>query len=75
MEYPKAEHVHTRKLVLDRVRALVAKEVENLEHEISREAERQERGGGHGSLLVHLDGQLSAYQDMLQRIDAMKNEG
>ena len=75
MAYPQAEHVYTRKQVLDRIRALVAKEVERLEYEISREAERQERGGGPGSLLIHLDGQLSAYLDTLQRIDALLSEG
>ena len=76
MSYPQAEHVYTRKQVLDRIRALVAKEVERLEDEISREAEREERDGtAHASLLVHLDGQLSAYQDMLRRIDAIVSEG
>ena len=75
MAYPQAEHVHTRKQVLGRIRELVAKEVENLEYEISREAERQEAGVGYGSLLVHLDGQLAAYLEMLRRIDAMLLEG
>jgi len=75
MVYPQAEHVYTRKQVLDRIRALVAKEVERLEYEISLEAERQERGSGYGSLLVHLDGQLSAYLNMLRSIDALLSEG
>src|SRR3990167_1513271 len=75
MVYPQAEHVYTRKQVLDRIRALVAKEVERLEYEISLEAERQERGSGYGSLLVHLDVQLSAYLNMLRSIDALLSEG
>ena len=76
MAYPQAEHVYTRKQVLDRIRALVAKEVERLEDEISREAEREERDGtAHASLLIHLDGQLSAYLDMLWRINVLLSEG
>ena len=75
MAYPQAEHVYTRKQVLDRVRTLVAKEIERLEDEIGREAEREEREATvNASLLIHLDGQLSAYLDMLRSIDALLSE-
>ena len=73
MAYPQAEHIYTRKQVLDRVRALIAEEIEGLENEIGRESELEERGGtARASLLIHLDGQLSAYLHLLQRIDALK---
>ena len=76
MAYPQAEHVYTRKQVLDRIRVLIAEEIEGLENEITQEAEREERDGtAHASLLIHLDGQLSAYLDMLRRINVLLSEG
>jgi hypothetical protein len=70
--YPSAEHVLTRRKVLDEIRALVVEEIERLETEIVRTAEAEERGQAvNSSFFIHLDGQLAAYIHLRQRLDAL----